>query len=265
MFKTVAFAIIIMVSLGCSRNLITGRNQLSLVSDNDLQAMALVQYKEFLTENKVIPSGNTQAEMVRRVGFRIAEAVKKYYTEKGQPNAMDDYHWEFNLVENKEVNAWCMPGGKVVVYTGILAITQTEAALAIVLGHEITHAIAGHSKERVSQQMVAAGVGTLGGAVIGNDSKTAAIFNAAYGLGSQVGYLLPNSRNQELEADHYGLILAASAGYDPRVAVNFWTRMAAIGQNQKPPVFLSSHPSDAQRIRAIKSLLPEALTYYHPR
>lgn len=248
---------------GCARNAITGRNQLSLVSDDDLQALALVQYNQFLTTNTVVPSGSTSAEMVKRVGNRIAVAVKQYYAKNGFPNALDNYKWEFNLVENKEINAWCMPGGKVVVYTGILPVTQTEAGLAIVLAHEITHAVVGHSKERVSQQLVAEGLGSLGGAALGNNSKAGAIFNATYGLGAQYGVLLPNSRNQELEADHYGLIFAAAAGYDPRAAVEFWTRMSAISNGNKPPEFLSSHPSDEKRISQIQKLMPEALKYYH--
>ncbi len=249
---------------GCARNIITGRNQLNLVSSDDLQAMALVQYKEFLTANNVVPSGSSNAEMVRRVGNRIAIAVKQYYADNGLPHALDNYNWEFNLVDNKEVNAWCMPGGKVVVYTGILPITQTETGLAIVLAHEITHAVVGHGRERVSQQMVAQGIGIIGGAALSSDPKAVNIFNAAYGLGAQYGVLLPNSRKQELEADHYGLIFAAAAGYDPRVAIDFWTRMSAMGNGQKPPEFLSSHPSDDTRIKQIQKLMPEALKYYHP-
>lgn len=246
----------------CSHNTITGRSQLNLVSDADLQSMALVQYKEFLNKNTIIPSGNGNTEMVKRVGNRVAAAVKQYYKNKGLPNALDNYNWEFNLVDNKEINAWCMPGGKVVVYTGILSITQTENALAVVLGHEITHAVVGHGNERVSQAMAAEGLGTLGGAALGNNTQAGTIFNSVYGIGAQYGVLLPNSRKQELEADHYGLIFAASAGYDPRVAVDFWTRMANIGNGQKPPAFLSSHPSDEERIQKIKALMPEAMKYY---
>jgi len=250
---------------GCTSNSIIGRSQLNLVSDNDLQAMAFAQYREFLNTNPVVPANNSNTEMVKRVGNRIAVAVKQYYKDNGMPNALDNYNWEFNLINKNEVNAWCMPGGKVVVYTGILAVTQTEAALAIVLGHEITHAVVGHGKERMSQEMVAQGLGSLAGAALGTNTQAANIFNSVYGVSAEYGALLPNSRKQELEADHFGLIFAAAAGYDPRVAVDFWTRMAALGNGQKPPAFLSDHPSDAQRIQKIKDLMPEAMKYYHPR
>ncbi|MES2005701.1 MAG: M48 family metallopeptidase [Bacteroidota bacterium] len=250
----------------CVTNSITGRSQLSLVSDADLQTLSLTQYQTFLKANKVVPAGNRDADMVKRVGGRVAQALKTYYTQKGLPNALDGYAWEFNLVDSKEVNAWCMPGGKVVCYTGILPVTQTETALAIVMGHEIAHAVLGHGKERMSQQLAAQGLGALGGVALGTDTKAVNIFNQAYGLGAEYGALLPNSRKQELEADHFGLIFAAAAGYDPNMAVAFWTRMAALGANgQKPPVFMSDHPSDEERIQKIKGVIPEALQYYHPR
>ncbi len=256
---------IVFLGYGCSRNTIIGRSQLNLVSDAQLQAMALVQYKEFLSTNAIVSANNANTQMVKRVGERVVQVVKKFYIDKGLPNALDNYQWEFNLVDNKEVNAWCMPGGKVVVYTGILPVSQNETALAIVLGHEITHAVVGHSSERMSQAMAAQGLGALGGAALGNNTQAGNVFNSLYGIGAQYGALLPNSRKQELEADHFGLIFAAAAGYDPRIAVDFWTRMATIGNNQKPPAFLSSHPSDEERIRKIKELMPEALTYYKPR
>lgn len=258
------FALLLILN-SCERNAITGRSQLSLVSDGDLSSMALVQYKDFLSKNKVVPSGSKDADMVRRVGNRVSDAVRKYYTDKGFPHALDNYQWEFNLVDSKEINAWCMPGGKVVVYTGLLPITQNETALAIVLGHEITHAVVGHGKERMSQELAAQGLGALGGAALGADTKAVNIFNTVYGVGANYGALLPNSRKQELEADHYGLIFAAAAGYNPQAAVDFWTRMAAQVNGQKPPAFLSDHPSDEQRIQKIKEFLPEANTYYHPK
>lgn len=265
MKRIVAIVLFSLVVISCQRNAIIGRNQLSLVSDNDLQAMALVQYKQFLSTNAVVPSGNSNADMVKRVGNRIAVAVRQYFSDHGEAHALDNYNWEFNLVDNKQINAWCMPGGKVVVYTGILPVTQTEAGLAIVLGHEITHAVVGHGKERMSQELAAQGLGALGGAALGTNTQAANIFNAAYGVGAEYGALLPNSRKQEMEADHYGLIFAAAAGYDPRVAIDFWTRMASLGNGQKPPPFLSDHPSDEQRIQQIKNLMPEALKYYKPR
>src|SRR6478609_5706076 len=251
---------------GCVTNAVTGRSQLNLVSENELQVLAFAQYKEFLTANPAVPSSNSDADMVKRVGNRIANAVNQYYTEKGIANPAANYSWEFNLVNNKEMNAWCMPGGKVVVYSGILPVTRTEAGLAVVLGHEITHALFGHGRERMSQQMAAEGIGALGGVALSKDPKAVTIFNNVYGIGAQYGALLPNSRKQELEADHYGLIFAAAAGYNPNEAIDFWTRMASMSASgsQIPP-FMSDHPSDADRIKKIKEVLPEAMKYYRPK
>jgi len=250
--------------LSCHRNPITGRNQLTLVSEKSVQSMALTQYKEFITTNKVVPVNNNNGEMVKRVGSRIAAAINKYYQTQGLANALEGYNWEFNLVESKEVNAWCMPGGKVVVYTGLLPITQTETALAIVLGHEITHAVAGHGRERMSQQLLAQGVQIAGDVALGSNPTTVGIFNQVYAPTAQVAVLLPYSRKHEYEADHYGLIFAAMAGYDPREAIPFWQRMAAMG-GQKPPILLSDHPADADRIQKLQELMPEAMKYYNAR
>jgi len=245
----------------CHTNSIIGRSQLDLVPESEVQAMALTQYKEFLSTNKVIPSGNSNQEMVKRVGSRIATAITKYYTDHGQGDALKGYTWEFNLVDSKEVNAWCMPGGKVVVYTGILPLTQNENALAIVLGHEITHAVAGHGAERMSQQLLAQGIQAAGNVALSNNPQAVNIFNTVYAPGSQVAVLLPYSRKQELEADHFGLIFAAMAGYNPQEAVPFWTRMANMG-GEKPPVFLSDHPADQDRIDKLKGYMSEAMKYY---
>jgi predicted Zn-dependent protease len=250
--------------MACHRNPITGRNQLSLVSEQQVQSMALTEYKNFLTTNKVAPVTSTDAEMVRRVGLRIADAITRYYTDHGSPDALKGYTWEFNLVESKEINAWCMPGGKVVVYTGLLPVTKNETALAIVLGHEITHAVAGHGRERMSNQLLAQGIQVAGDVALGSNPTTVNIFNQVYAPTSQVAVLLPYSRKFEYEADHYGLIFAAMAGYDPREAIPFWQRMAALG-GQKPPILLSDHPADADRIKKLEELMPEALTYYKPR
>lgn len=253
------------VSFSCTRNAITGRSQLSLVSESEMEKMSFTEYKKFLSQNQVVPKTDDEAEMVKRVGQRIAKAITQYYQQKGVANNISNYKWEFNLVESKEVNAWCMPGGKVVVYTGILPVTQNEDALAIVLGHEITHAVAGHGRERMSQEMVAQGLQVAGNVALSNDPKTVNIFNNVFGPGAQVGVLLPNSRAQELEADHYGLIFAAMAGYNPQEAVPFWTRMQNLSKSgSQPPTFLSDHPSDASRIEKLKELMPEAMTYYKP-
>lgn len=255
-----AFCILILVS--CHRNAITGRNQLNLVSESDVQSLAVGQYKDFLNKNKVVSINSKDAEMVKRVGNRTAQAITKYYSDLGMPDALKGYQWEFNLVENKEVNAWCMPGGKVVCYTGLLPITQNEAALAIVLGHEITHAVAGHGRERMSEQLLAQGLGLVGDIALRNDPKTVSVFNQVYAPSAQVAVLLPNSRKQEYEADHYGLIFAAMAGYNPQEAIPFWKKMAAMG-GEKPPIFLSDHPADEDRIQKLQTLMPEALKYYN--
>ncbi|OIR01177.1 metalloprotease LoiP precursor [mine drainage metagenome] len=263
LIKRIVFAISVLLIISCHRNTITGRSQLSLVPESQVQSLAITQYKEFLSSNKVVTGNAKDALMVKRVGNRIAAAIAKYYANNGMPDALNGYKWEFNLVENKEVNAWCMPGGKVVCYTGLLLISQNETALAIVLGHEITHAVAGHGRERMSQQLLAQGVGIVGDIALGNNPQTVDIFNQIYAPTAQLGVLLPNSRKQEYEADHYGLIFAAMAGYDPREAIPFWKRMAALG-DEKPPVFLSDHPADAERIQKLETLMPEALKYYNP-
>ena len=260
------FAGIVIFISACTTNAVTGRKQLSLIPESALQQEAVSQYQSFLSQNKVVSEANNKdAEMVTRVGRRLANAITQYYTSKGLGKELEGYHWEFHLVDNKEVNAWCMPGGKVVVYTGLLPVAQNEAALAIVLGHEITHAVAHHGQERISQAMLAQGLGGLGGAIFSNNPQASNIFNAVYVPGAQIGVLLPNSRNQEYEADHYGLLFAAMAGYNPREAIPFWTRMANLSQNaNKPPEFLSDHPVDSKRIQKIQSYMNEALSYYKP-
>lgn len=265
MKKTILlFLILSAIIISCSRNSITGRKQLSLVSEQQMQEMALTEYRSFLSQSKVVSSStNKDAEMVQRVGKRIANAITQYYAQKGYGNELAEYKWEFNLVDSKEINAWCMPGGKVVVYTGLLPVTQNEAALAVVLGHEITHAVAGHGRERMSQGLLAQGIQVAGNVALGNNPNAVNLFNTVYGPAAQVGALLPNSRKQEFEADHYGLLFCAMAGYNPQEAIPFWQRMSKLG-GEKPPVFLSSHPSDEQRIEELQKLMPEALTYYKP-
>ena len=182
---------------GCKTNSITGRSQLDLVPESQVQTIALTEYKDFLSKNPVVSSSDQNGEMVRRVGKRISSAITKYYNEHGAGDQLTGYTWEFNLVQSKEVNAWCMPGGKVVVYTGLLPITQNEAALAVVLGHEITHAVAHHGQERMSQALVAQGVGVVGDIFTSGNSKSNSIFNAVFAPWAQVGVLMPHSRNQE--------------------------------------------------------------------
>ncbi len=251
--------------IACSTNSITGRKQLKLFGEETLQQEAISQYQSFLSQNKVLStSSNKDAEMVRRVGNRIAQAITTFYTQRGLAAELNGYKWEFNLVDSKEVNAWCMPGGKVVVYTGLLNVTQNEAALAVVMGHEITHAVAHHGNERMSQGALAQGLEIVGNIATSNNPEYNNLFNNIFAPTAQVAVLLPNSRNQELEADHYGLNFAAMAGYNPREAVPFWQRMAAAPNGQKPPEFLSTHPSDEKRIARLEEMMPEALSYYKP-
>lgn len=251
--------------VACSTNQVTGRKQLALFGEETLQQQALTEYQSFLSQNKVVSSSaNRDAEMVKRVGTRIARAITDHYTAKGLASELNGYKWEFNLIDNKEVNAWCMPGGKVVVYTGLLNYTQNEAALAVVMGHEILHAVAHHGNERMSQGALAQGLEIVGNLATANNPKYNNLFNSVFAPTAQVTYLLPNSRNQEYEADHFGLNFAAMAGYNPREAIPFWQRMAAAANGQKPPEFLSSHPSDENRIARLESFMPEALSYYKP-
>jgi len=202
-------------------------------------------------------------DTVKRVGARIQDAVERYLATNGMSSRLADYKWEFNLVEDKAVNAWCMPGGKVVVYTGILPVTQGEAGLAVVMGHEIAHAIAEHGNERMSQGLLAQFGGmALAEALSEKPAATQQLWMAVYGVGAQYGAILPYSRLQESEADHLGLIFMAMAGFDPNEAISFWQRMASQKGGQAPPQFLSTHPSDAARIEKIRQLIPEAMRYY---
>lgn len=265
MKRILSLLLITSMFMGCSKNMVTGRKQLSLVSETELQTLAKQEYQTFLSSNNVVNANTSKdAEMVRRVGTRIATALKTFFDGRGQAFLLEGYQWEFNLVDNKEANAWCMPGGKVVVYTGLLPLTQNEAGLAIVLGHEIAHAVAQHGSERMSQALLQ----QLGGqalqiALASKPAETQNLFLAAYGVGSTVGVMLPFSRKEESEADKFGLYFAAMAGYNPQEAVPFWQRMAAAG-GAKQPEFLSDHPADETRIAAIKENMPEALKYYKP-
>ena len=247
----------------CSVVPLTGRKQLNLLPESEMVAMGLTNYTEFLKENPV--SGDiTNTALVRKVGGDISQAVVKYFDDNGLSSRLEGYQWEFNLVNNDTTpNAWCMPGGKVVVYSGLLPYTADQDGLAVVISHEIAHAVARHGNERMSQQLVLQLGGiALNEAIREKPEETRNIFNMAYGIGSQVGVMLPYSREHELEADKLGLIFMAMAGYDPQTAIAFWERMAASGGN-KPPEFLSTHPSDATRIARIKDSMPEALKYYN--
>lgn len=253
---------IIILLLSCQTVPITGRQQLDIVPTESILNMSFNSYNEFLSEHKVIKD-TEDAKMVKRVGQRIQQAVEQYFYEHNLSHRLKGYQWEFNLIAGKEKNAWCMPGGKVVVYTGILPITQNEVGLAVVLGHEISHAVAQHGNERMSQALIAEMGGlALSVALSSKPRETTDLFMSAYGIGTEVGVLLPYSRLQESEADRLGLIFMAMAGYDPRETVDFWQRMIREKEGVSPPEILSTHPADTTRINNIQKLIPEAMTYY---
>ncbi|WP_186756848.1 M48 family metallopeptidase [Echinicola salinicaeni] len=250
-----------LVLYGCATVPLSGRKQLSLVSNEEVLPMAFQQYNEVKTESKLL-TGTSDGEKVQRVGKRIAAAVETYLNDNGYGDIVEGFEWEFNLIQDDQVNAWCMPGGKVAFYTGIIPVCQDETGIAVVMGHEVAHAIASHARERMSQGLVANGL--LGGlqVAMGQDpTLTEAIFMQAVGMGSQVG-MLKFSRDQELESDQLGLIFMAMAGYDPREAPEFWKRMEAKSSGAAPPEFLSTHPGPDRRIDELNKQMPEALKYY---
>jgi predicted Zn-dependent protease len=248
--------------LSCSTVPLTGRSQLNMIPSSEMLTMSFQQYDQFLKENK-LSTNQAEVNMVKQTGAKIKQAVEKYMAANKLSDRLKGYNWEFNLVEDDQINAWCMPGGKVVVYTGILPMTQDETGLAVVMAHEIAHAIAEHGNERMSQQLLQQ-VGAVGLMVAMKDepAETQAIWLSVYGVGTTVGIMLPYSRTHESEADHLGLIFMAMAGYDPHAAPEFWKRMAASKQGGSPPEFLSTHPSDQTRINDITSWIPEAMKYY---
>lgn len=252
------FSLLFIIS--CSNVPVTERNQLMLVDESEIIVSSEKQYQEFLKENK--PLSNKNSELVKKVGGDISAAVELYFKGKGQEDLLDGYDWKFNLVEGKEVNAWCMPGGKVAFYTGILPITEDELGIAVVMGHEVAHAVARHGSERLSHQIaVQTGANLLN---LGLSNVEIPISSdlalQAYGVGTNLG-ILSYSRKHELEADRLGLIFMAMAGYDPREAIEFWERMSKLSKNEGNE-FLSTHPSHEHRIADIERYLPEAMTYY---
>jgi len=262
-YKPLIILIILLLITACSRVLISNRKQLNLIPNSSMLQMSFDQYGQFLEEN-VISADAEKTEMVKRVGKNIQKAVEQYFVDNGLKDELKNYDWEFNLVESNEVNAWCMPGGKVVFYTGILPLTKDENGLAVVMGHEIAHAIAEHGNERMSQGLMT----QLGGvaltvAVSEKPEQTQQLWMTAFGAGAQLGVLLPFSRLHESEADHLGLIFMSMAGYNPNHAISFWRRMSEMKDGQAPPEFISTHPSDDNRIAQIEKLMPEALKYYN--
>ena len=253
-----ALAIVLASSACTTKNPFTGKNNLNFVSNEQLFPSAFQQYDQFLKENKVI-TGTAEARMVENVGIKIKNAAQTYLGALGYNNYLEGYEWEYKLIQDKAVNAWCMPGGKIVVYSGILPVTKDEAGLATVMGHEVAHALANHGAQRMSasqlQQLGAVGVAVATGS---QSSEKQPMWQQYYGIGSHVGLMLPFSRNHESEADMIGLTLMAIAGYNPDNALAFWQRMAAQSGGGAPPEILSTHPSDATRISKIKSLIPKA-------
>lgn len=260
-FLTYSILLLMLILASCSSVPVTGRKQMLLVSDSEVLTLSLQEYDQFMkTASK--STNYKSIALVQKVGRNIANAVERYLNENGLSSMVSDFSWEFNLVKSTDVNAFCMPGGKIVVYEGILPITNDEVGLAVVLGHEVAHAVAKHANERVSQQMLTQYGGQALTVVMGSSSSQAKmIASTAFGLGTQYGITLPFSRKQELEADRLGLIFMSMAGYDPTQAPSFWERMSAAG-GSKVPEFQSTHPSDATRIKRINEVLPEALKYY---
>jgi predicted Zn-dependent protease len=262
----VSVVAVLMVSCGTTRTVpLTGRQQNLMVEDGQILSLATQQYQEFMKSAKLSTNAANTA-MVKRVGQNLANAVVNYLNTAGLSSEVANYKWTFNLVQDKQVNAWCMPGGLICVYEGLLPVTQDEASLAIVLGHEIAHAVARHSAEQMSTQIKQQYGMQIGAAVLGQvgmGANTSAIIQAIAAQGFNFKNL-KYSRNHENEADHMGLIFAAMAGYDPRVATTFWQRMAASKTTQTAE-FLSDHPSDATRIKNIQGWMPEALRYYNPK
>jgi len=247
----------------CTSVPITGRKRIALLPSSNLATMALQSYQTLLKKSK-LSTDRHQVAVVKKVGNRIARAAEKFMKEEGLQSQLKNFKWEFNLIDDKKtINAFCMPGGKVAVYTGILPIAKDETGLAVIMGHEVAHAIAKHGNERMSQMLlVQLGGVALDVAMKNKPEETKNMFRLAYGIGAQLGLLLPYSRTHESEADHIGLILMARAGYDPVAAPSFWQRMSKIGGGKRPPQFLSTHPSPLKRVKKLQKLIPEVRAKY---
>lgn len=249
--------------IACAKVPITGRRQLNLANEQQLMAMSATEYDRFLSEHAPLPASDPRSQLVKRVGERIAQAATRYLTDHGMAKRVEGFQWTFNTVQDNTVNAWCMPGGRVVVYTGILPVTQDEVGLAVVMGHEVSHAIARHGNERMSQGLLLQAGGVTLEVLTGQNSSLARdLFLQVYGVGGALG-MLSYSRKHETEADKLGLVFMAMAGYDPREAPKFWERMSQNG-GPAPPEILSTHPSDQTRMRDLEAFMPEALKYYKP-
>ncbi|MBS1543701.1 MAG: M48 family metallopeptidase [Bacteroidetes bacterium] len=261
--KKIALLMIISLMLSdCATVAVTGRKQLSLVSNEELIPMSAQQYQGIVQKGPLSKNAE-QSAMIRRVGERVQHAVEQYMANSGRSADLAGFSWEFNLIDDPNtVNAWCMPGGKVAFYTAILPICKDENGVAIVMGHEVAHAIANHGRERMSQQMLEQfGINTLSTLMGQNPTAANQLLLQAVGAGAQVG-MLKFSREHESEADHMGLIFMAMAGYDPNQAPIFWQRMSTMSGGQQPPEWLSTHPSHETRIKDLQGWIPEAMQYY---
>jgi predicted Zn-dependent protease len=265
MNKKICFVFLgLLLLYGCATVPVTGRRQLDLVSSSEINAMSATQYQEVLKKGP-LSTNQEQVAMIKRVGAKIQKGVEQYMASKGASDQLAGFAWEFNLIQDdKTVNAWCMPGGKVAFYTAILPICKDETGVAVVMGHEVAHAIANHGRERMSQGLLQEfGLSTLGSAMGQNPTATKQIFLEAVGMGANLG-MLKFSRQHESEADHIGLIFMSMAGYNPQEAPKFWERMTSMSNGQKPPEFMSTHPSDETRISQLNGWMPEAMGFYKP-
>lgn len=261
MRKFIALSIVVLLFWSCATNPLTGRKSLSLVSNAQLFPQSFAQYNQVL-KNSQIDNVSADAKMINNVGQRIKYAAERFYTEKGMGSQLQGYEWQFSLIKSDQLNAWCMPGGKVAFYTGILPICKDDTGVAVVMGHEVAHALAGHSAEQVSNAMLAQGIMIGGNVAISNDDWRN-VFNELYPAGAGLT-MLKYGRNMELDADHAGLYLMAMAGYNPQEAISFWQRMEKASEGQKtPPEFLSTHPSSGNRIAQIQEIMPKAMQYYN--
>ncbi len=262
MWQKIGFILFAGAVMACTSVAVTGRKQLALVSNAEILPLAAQQYQEVI-RNGPLSNNQQQTEMIRRVGVRIQKAVEQYMAERNMADQLAGFEWEFNLIDDpKTVNAWCMPGGKVAFYTGILPICKDELGVAVVMGHEVAHAIANHGRERISQQMLAQfGLGTFSALMGQNPTAGKELLLQAMGIGTNLG-ILKFSRQHESEADYMGLIFMSLAGYDPREAPKFWERMTEMSGGQQPPEFLSTHPSHETRVTDLNKWMPEALKYY---
>jgi predicted Zn-dependent protease len=260
-----SFLLLALVILqACSEVPVTGRKQFNVVGTEQIASMVDTQYRETLNTSRILPDSDPRTQQVRSCGQRIAQAVERFLNENGMQERAKEFNWEFNVADDPTVNAWCMPGGKVLFYTGILPITQDENGMAVVMGHEVAHAVARHGNERMSQGILAQGAGmTLDILTSENPGLVRDLLMQSAGIGSQLG-MLAYSRSHETEADKMGLVFMAMAGYDPRTAPAFWERMSAGSNGQAPPELLSTHPSDDRRIHDLNAYMPEALKYYKP-